>query len=71
MMVEIENLVPDHMRHMRAQLDRMEHKLEDVVAFSDTSNGRGRSFGPTRRDQLDRLDTRVTRIKKHLDFVEG
>ncbi|TPV99700.1 MAG: hypothetical protein USCAAHI_00842 [Beijerinckiaceae bacterium] len=32
MMVEIENLVLNHLRHMRVQLDRMEHKLEDVVA---------------------------------------
>jgi len=28
MMAEVENLVLDHLRPMRGQLDRMEHKLE-------------------------------------------
>jgi hypothetical protein len=32
MMAEVENLVLDHLRHMRGQLDRMEHKFEDVIA---------------------------------------
>ena len=31
-MAEAENLVLDHLRHMRGQLDRMEHRLEDVIA---------------------------------------
>jgi predicted nucleic acid-binding Zn-ribbon protein len=32
MMAEVEDLVGDHLRHMRGQLDRMEHRLEDITA---------------------------------------
>jgi hypothetical protein len=32
MMAEVENVVDDHLRHMRGQLDRMEHRLEDITA---------------------------------------
>ena len=32
MMAEVENLVDDHLRHMRGQLDRMEHRIEDITA---------------------------------------
>ena len=32
MMAEVEDLVDDHLRHMRGQLDRMEHRLEDITA---------------------------------------
>jgi hypothetical protein len=32
MMAEVENLVLDHLRHLRGQLDRMEQKLDDVIA---------------------------------------
>jgi archaellum component FlaC len=73
-MAEVENLVLEHLRHMRGQLDRMEHQLEDIIA----------RFGHLKRTvadhsvqlaeinvKLDGLDARVTRIEKRLDLVEG
>jgi hypothetical protein len=33
MMAEVENLVLDHLRHMRGHLDRMEHKLEAIASM--------------------------------------
>jgi chromosome segregation ATPase len=74
MMAEVENLVLDHLRHMRGQLVRMEHKLADVIA----------RLGHLERavadhlvqlaeinTKLNRLDARVTRIEKRLGLVEG
>ncbi|PZR87895.1 MAG: hypothetical protein DLM68_08025 [Hyphomicrobiales bacterium] len=72
-MAEVENLVLDHLRHTRGQLDRMEHKLEDVIArlgrperaVADHSV----QFAAI-NSKLDRLGARVTRIEKRLDLVE-
>ncbi len=74
MMAEVENLVLEHLRHMRGQLDRVEHKPEDVItrlghlerAVADHSVQLAEI-----NTKLDRLDARVTRIEKRLDLVEG
>ncbi len=65
-MAEADNLVLDHLRHMRGQLDRMEHKLEDVMARL----GHVERAVADHSVQLaeinskpDQLDARVTRIE--------
>lgn len=72
-MAEAVNLVLD-LRHMRGQLDRMEHKLEDVMARL----GHVERAVADHSVQLaeinskpDQLDARVTRIEKRLDLAEG
>ncbi len=73
MMAKVENLVLEHLRHIRGQLDRMEHPLQEVAARSS-------HFGRAVADRspqitqvnakLGRLDARVTRIENRLDLVE-
>jgi len=74
MMAEVENLVLEHLRHMRGQLDRMEHQLHDVIARLGHLE-RGVADHSVQLAEinvkLDRLDARVTRIEKRLDLVEG
>jgi archaellum component FlaC len=74
MMAEVENLVFEHLRHMRGQLDRVEHKLEDVMACLGHVE-RGVADHSVQlaeiNSKLDRLDARVTHIEKRLDLVEG
>ena len=73
-MAEIDNLVLEHLRHMRGQLDRMEHTLEDVIARPNHVE-RAVAGHPVQHaeinSKLDRLDARVTRIEKRLNLVEG
>jgi hypothetical protein len=38
-MAEADNLILEHLTHMRGQLDRVEHRLEDVIVRQATSNG--------------------------------
>ena len=38
-MAEADNLILEHLSHMRGQLDRVEHRLEDVIVRQATSNG--------------------------------
>jgi archaellum component FlaC len=74
MMAEIENLVLDLLHHLRGQLDRMEHKLEDVIArlgHVERSVAEHSVQLAEINTKLDRLDARVTRIEKRLDLVEG
>ncbi len=74
MMAEVENLVLDHLRHMRGQLDRMEHQLQDVIARLGHLERAVADHSVQLAEinaKLDRLDTRVTRIEKRLDLVEG
>jgi archaellum component FlaC len=73
-MAEAEDLVLDHLRHMRGQLDRMEHKLEDVVARLGHVERAVADHSVQLAEinsKLDRLDVRVTRIEKRLDLADG
>jgi archaellum component FlaC len=73
-MAEAEGLVLDHLRHMRGQLDRMEHKLEDVVARLGHVERAVADHSVQLAEinsKLDRLDVRVTRIEKRLDLADG
>lgn len=73
-MAEVDNLILEHLRHMRGQLDRVESKLEDVTlrlghverAVADHSVQLAEI-----NVKFDRLDTRVARIERRLDLVEG
>jgi archaellum component FlaC len=73
-MAEADNLILEHLRHMRAQLDRMESRLEDAVARPGHLERSVADHSVQLAEintKLDRLDGRVTRIEKGLDLVEG
>jgi archaellum component FlaC len=74
MMAEVENLLLDHLRQIRGQLDRMEHQLEDVIARLGHLERTVADHSVQLAEinvKLDRLDARVTRIEKRLDLIEG
>jgi archaellum component FlaC len=59
---------------MRGQLDRMEHKLEDIIARLGHLERAVADHSVQLAEintKLDRLDARVARIEKRLDLVEG
>jgi chromosome segregation ATPase len=74
MMAEVENLVLDHLGHIRSRLDRMVHKLEDLVAHTGNLERSVADHSVQHTEinlKLNRLDARLTRIEKRLDLVEG
>jgi archaellum component FlaC len=74
LMAEVENLVLDPLRHMRGQLDPMEHKLEDVIARLDHVERSVAEHSVQLAEinrKLDRLDVRATRIEKRLPIAAG
>ena len=74
MMAEVENLVLDHLRHMRGQLDRMESDIGEIKSRLGRLEAGLAQIHVALAEQslrLDRLDARVTRIEKRLDLVEG
>ncbi len=73
-MAEADNLILEHLRHMRGQLDRVENRLEDVIVrlgHLERSVADHSVQLAEINTKLDRLDARVTRIEKRLDLVEG
>jgi archaellum component FlaC len=72
-MAEAENLILEHVRHMRGQLDRMETRIEDVIRLGHIERSVADHSVQLAEinTKLDRLDARVTRIEKRLDLVEG
>jgi archaellum component FlaC len=74
MMAAAENLVLDHLGHMRGQFDRMEHRLEDAIACLSHVERAAADHSVALAEintNLDRLDARVTDIEKRLELVEG
>ncbi|MGH6849997.1 MAG: hypothetical protein ACREDD_06070 [Methylocella sp.] len=72
MMTEVENFVLDLLRHMRGQLDRMEHKLDDVIARPSHVERAVADHSPSSPTiQSSIVSTRITRIEKRLELVEG
>jgi hypothetical protein len=65
-MAEAENLVLEHLRHMRGQLDRMELPSACRTRVADHSVQLAEI-----NSKLDRFDARVTSIKKRRDLIEG
>jgi archaellum component FlaC len=78
---ETENLVLEHLRHIRAKVDKIETEIDDlkhrttrvelaIVALRRDFND---TFETTVRQQsaLDRLSERVERIEKRLELGEG
>ncbi|MCI0735834.1 MAG: hypothetical protein L0Y50_06110 [Beijerinckiaceae bacterium] len=73
-MAEVENLVLEHLRTMRGQLDRMENQLQDVISRLGHLERSVADHSVQLAEinaKLDHLDARVTRIVKRLDLVEG
>ncbi len=73
-MAEVDNLVLEHLRHIRGQIDRVETKLDDLilrVGHIERSVAEHSVQLAEVNGRFDRLDGRVTRIEKRLDLVES
>jgi hypothetical protein len=73
-MAETDNLVLEHLRHIRGQLDRMESDIGEIKARVGRLEADIAQVHVTLAEhslRFDRLDGRVTRIEKRLDLVEG
>ena len=73
-MAEVENLVLEHLRHMRGQLDRMENDIGEIKSRLGRLEAGLAQIHVALAEQslrLDRLDARVAPIEKRFDLVEG
>ncbi len=72
-MAEVDNLVIEHLRHIRGQIDRVETKLDLILRVGHIERSVAEhsvQLGVV-NGRFDRLDGRVTRIEKRLDLVES
>jgi hypothetical protein len=78
---DTENLILEHLRHMRGQLDRVVVDVQDFKRRISALEGRtadlfrqiadlhGDFAGPSGR--LDRIDSRLDKIEQRLDLIEA
>ncbi len=72
-MAETDNLVLDHLRHVRGQLDRVEHRLDDIttrLGHIERSVAEHSVQLAEINAKLDRQGAGITRIEKRPDLVE-
>jgi hypothetical protein len=73
-MAEAGNLIPEHLRPMRGELDRMEHGLDDDIVrlgYVEQSAADHSVQLAEIMNKLDRLDASVLRIERRPDLAEG
>jgi hypothetical protein len=76
----IENLVLEHLRHMRAAVDRIERRLHDLTigvrletSFAHMQTPPCSCPGPAweKSDCFDRVEARLARIEKRLELADA
>ena len=65
-MTEIENLVLEHLRHIRGAVDSMREDMREVKGRLGILENQYASLST----RMDRLDGRVERIEKRLELTE-
>ena len=65
-MTEIENLVIEHLRHIRTAVDGLRDDMRDVKSRLGTLETQYALLST----RLDRLDARVERIERRLELVD-
>jgi hypothetical protein len=71
--METDNIVLEHLRAMRAQLDRLEQGQREIVRHIISLRSREHAQDGdlvTHTQQIARLETEVDRIKRRLDLVD-
>jgi predicted nucleic acid-binding Zn-ribbon protein len=66
-MTEVENLILDHLPHMRSALDALRDDMREVKTRLGILGNQYASMSV----RLDRLDARVERIERRLDLAEA
>ena len=73
-MAETNNLVLEHLRHLRGQIDRIETKLDDAIlrlGHIEHAVAQHSVQFAEMNSRFDRIETRITRIDTRLDLVES
>lgn len=73
-MTEVENLILDHLRHMRGAIDILREDMREVkTRLGNVENQCAvlTNQYATLSTRLDRLDARVERIERRLDLFEA
>jgi predicted nucleic acid-binding Zn-ribbon protein len=66
-MTEVENLILDHLRHMRGAIDGVREDMREVKTRLGILENQYASMS----SRLDRLDARVERIERRLDLADA
>jgi predicted nucleic acid-binding Zn-ribbon protein len=66
-MTEVENLILDHLRHMRSAIDGVREDMREVKTRLGILENQYASMS----SRLDRLDARVERIERRLDLADA
>jgi predicted nucleic acid-binding Zn-ribbon protein len=67
LMTEVENLILDHLRHMRGGIDGLREDMREVKTRLGILENQYASMS----SRLDRLDARVERIERRLDLADA
>ena len=74
-MVEtVENLILEHLRHLRASADRLDERLTDMthrVGRLETTVAQIHVVLAEHSTRFDRVDARLSRIEKRLELAEA
>ncbi|HML12516.1 MAG TPA: hypothetical protein VK456_04380 [Xanthobacteraceae bacterium] len=66
-MTEVENLIVDHLRHMRSGMDGLREDMREVKTRLGILENQYASMS----SRLDRLDARVERIERRLELADA
>jgi predicted nuclease with TOPRIM domain len=66
-MTEVENLILDHLRHMRSAIDGVREDMREVKTRLGILENQYASMSSRR----DRLDARVERMERRLDLADA
>ena len=66
-MTEVENLILDHLRHMRGGINGLREDMREVKTRLGILENQYASMS----SRLDRLDARVERIERRLDLADA
>ena len=66
-MTEVENLILDHLRHLRSGLDGVREDMREVKTRLGILENQYASMS----SRLDRIDGRVERIERRLDLADA
>jgi predicted nuclease with TOPRIM domain len=73
-MTEVENLILDHLRHLRGAVDALREDMREIktrLGILENQYANLESQYASVSNRLDRLDARVERIERRLDLADA
>jgi archaellum component FlaC len=66
-MAEIDNIVPEHLRHIRRATDDMRDDIREIKQYVGNLENQYANMS----NRLDRVDVRIERIERRLDLTDA